>query len=144
MELESLFSAGFLSAAAFNFLILYYNGGISFQRENELGKIDSLFDRHGISAILLFGLAYAALWNRFSEAPMVSILFGIEKMYYASHFVTWHQQNKAIMKTLQRTKPLEASFLSTYGIGDGLFAIFFFTVGLYYRHNFFGSVTSEQ
>ena len=143
MDLETFFSAGFLAAAVFNFFILYYNRGISFTSDNELGKIDSLFDRHGVSAILLFGLAYASLWNRFAEAPMVSMLFGIEKMYYAIHFVMWNSQNKALMKTLKRTKPMEASFLSVYGIGDGLFAIFFFAVGFYYRHNFFGPITAE-
>ena len=143
MELEWIISAGFLVAAAFNFLILYYNRGISFQSDNELGKIDPLFDRHGISTVLLFGLAYASLWNRFSEAPMVSVLFGVEKMYYAIHFVYWHRQNKALMKTLLRTKPLEASFLKGYGFGDCFFAMFFFAVGFYYRRNFFGPVTPE-
>lgn len=136
MTIETIFSAGFLIAAAFNFGILHASRGM----KDDLGKLDPLFDFHGISAILLFGLVYASLWNRFSEAPMVSIVLGVEKMYYAIHYMYWTKNNKALLKQLKTSDPRSASFLSSYGIGDAAFGIFFFVVGIYYRENLFGRV----
>jgi hypothetical protein len=57
MTTETIFSAGFLIAAAFNFGILHFIRGM----KDNLYKFDPLFDFHGISAVLLFGLAYASL-----------------------------------------------------------------------------------
>lgn len=137
MTIETIFRAGFLIAAAFNiFGILHFSRGM----KDDLGKLDPLFDFHGISAILLFGLAYASLWNRFSEAPMVSLVFGVEKMYYAVHYIYWTKKNQALLRQLKTSDPRSASFLNTYGIGDGAFGVFFFVVGIYYHENLFGNV----
>jgi hypothetical protein len=67
---------------------------------------------------------------------MMSMLFALENMHYAVHYMYWTKNNQALLKQqLKTSDQISASFLSTYGIGDGAFGIFFFVVGIHYYHN---------
>jgi hypothetical protein len=112
---------GFLLAGAYNTLILVVSRGLS----NDIGVLDPLFSPDGCVGVLLWGVAYAAMYDRYATAPAISAVFAAEKAFYAGHWALWLAANAATLVPLAGADPLTAVFLAGYGLVDAAFMVFF-------------------
>ena len=131
---------GFLVAGLFNFGIVFASKGFS----NDLGTVDPLFASSGCVCIVLWGLAYMSLAQRYREAPLVSAVFCLEKAFYAIHWLLWIGSHSDELAALRADDPLTAAFFSGYGIGDAVFMVFFGTVAWRGRDRLFGPLDTSQ
>jgi len=103
---------------------------------DRLADVDVLFNGMGCKVICLWGLAYMALAERFEVAPLVSLVFGLEKLYYVIHWLLSIPSYD--LSNLKKEQPEKAMFFATYGLGDFMFAIFFLYVAFLHSENLFG------
>ena len=119
-------SAGFVAAGLFN--IVGIGGATMGFTSDRLAAVDpGAFSHTGSAVICIWGLAYIALSTRYHLAPVVSLVFGIEKAFYAIRWAWWLSANSADVPTA------EAPFFFTYGLGDALWGLFFVWVWWRYR-----------
>lgn len=130
---------GFVSAAAYNMGIILFSRGFS----NTLGEVDPLFGTGGCIGVVLWGLAYLALYNRYAVAPAVALVFCVEKLYYAAHWVSWITTHGDELTALRASDPLSASFFGMYGVGDAAFMVFFGWVAWRHRAQLAGALPGE-
>jgi hypothetical protein len=83
-----------------------------------------LFNWHGIISILLFGLAYASIYNKYVSVPSLNIVFAMVKFYYFYKWFIWIDYGTSIQRVYQ-DDPFTSLFFACYGIGDLLFGFFF-------------------
>lgn len=112
---------GFTIAALYNIHIIVFSRGFS----DVLGEVDPTFGSGGSVGILLWGLAYLALRNRYAQAPAVALVFAIEKLYFASHWALWMSTHAGELPSMFNEDPLTGFFYAIYGAGDALFMAFF-------------------
>uniref|UniRef100_A0A7S3V268 Uncharacterized protein n=1 Tax=Aplanochytrium stocchinoi TaxID=215587 RepID=A0A7S3V268_9STRA len=124
----------FYLAALFNSGVILVSRGFS----EKLGEVDPLFSSDGCKCIVLWGMAYASIANRYDVVPLASLVFALEKFFYAKHWIVWTKEND--VNALIRKDPLTGLFFSAYGAGDAAFGIFFAYVALRFRQNMFNSI----
>lgn len=119
-----MFVRGFLLAAAYNiFGILIFSQGFS---NPLLAQQDpAVFSWLGQVSILLWGLAYGAVAQRYLELPHLMLVFFVEKMLYVFTWGCWLSKHGSSLPELFNTSPLTALFFSVYGAGDLLFGLMF-------------------
>ena len=94
--------------------------------QEDMGKIDSIFDPSGCLLIVLWGMAYIAASPIVEKAPALSMVFGVEKVFYSLRWAVWvNSQTLDSIRTLIQDDMITGLFFSLYGIGDGLFATLF-------------------
>lgn len=94
-----------------------------------LSQIDpSTFSKTGLIVIILWGLAYVAVANNYTKVPYVSLVFGIEKIFYGIVWIVWINNNISEIPTIFRNDAITGVFYSVYGINDLLFGFFFLYV----------------
>lgn len=120
---------GFLLAGLYNLGIVLFSRGFS----DVLGGVDPLFSSAGCILILLWGLAYMATRSVYAAAPMLVGVFCVEKVFYAQHWARWLLDEGTNLAELGASDPLTASFFAIYGLGDGVFALFFGAVAWTHR-----------
>ena len=112
---------GFMIAALYNVCIVIFSRGFS----DVLGQIDPLFGSGGCVGIVLWGMAYFALRDCYAQAPSVALVFCVEKLFYAAHWLTWMSAHAGELPALFDADPLTGFFYAIYGVGDLLFMVFF-------------------
>ena len=118
------FERGFLAAAAFNIVgILVFTRGLT---NTALFDTDpAVFSRQGCVLILIWGLAYAAQSRTWRQAPLLSLVFAIEKACFAGWWALWMSQHAGELGALAERDPMAAAFYGAYGLGDAAFMGFF-------------------
>ena len=124
-------SLGFILACAYNSGIGIFSKGFS----DGLGEIDPLFLGGGCIGIQLWGLAYLSLARCYAAAPAVALVFCLEKLFYAQHWLVWMAQNATSLPSMIEDDPLTGIFYAIYGSGDIAFMIFFGWVAWTFRSN---------
>lgn len=124
-------SLGFILACAYNSGIGIFSKGFS----DGLGEIDPLFLGGGCIGIQLWGLAYLSLARCYATAPAVALVFCLEKLFYAQHWLVWMAQNATSLPSMIEDEPLTGIFYAIYGSGDIAFMIFFGWVAWTFRSN---------
>ena len=95
-------SLGFIIAGLYNSGIGIFSKGFS----DNLGAVDPLFSGAGCVGIQLWGLAYIALAQRYSVAPAVALVFCLEKLFYAQHWLFWLSKHSAELPAMIEADPL--------------------------------------
>ena len=131
MERKTL---GFWLAFGYNSGIGLFSKGFS----NSLGVVDPLFSGDGCIAIQLWGLAYLAIANIYSVAPAIALVFCLEKLFYAQHWLWWMRSHGDTLSSLFEADWLTGLFYAIYGIGDIGFMCFFGWIAWTYRKNGLG------
>lgn len=126
-------SLGFVIAGLYNSGIGLFSKGFS----DNLGQVDSLFSADGCIGIQLWGLAYIALAKNYSVVPAVALVFCLEKLFYAQHWLFWMSEHMESLSSMIEADPLTGLFFSIYGIGDIAYFFFFGWVAWRWRHNFY-------
>lgn len=121
---DSLVRIGFYAAAAFNIV-----GMAVFSKlltNDVLFDTDpGLFSKQGCALVVIWGLAYLAQSASWRAAPWVSAVFAIEKVFFAGAWLLWMMRDAHRLPEIAAADPLAGAFYGLYGIGDGLFAVFF-------------------
>jgi len=128
-------SLGFIIAGLYNSGIGIFSKGFS----DSLGAVDPLFSSGGCVGIQLWGLAYIALAQRYSVAPAMALVFCLEKLFYAQHWLFWLAEHGSELPAMIEADPLTGSFYSIYGSGDIVFMVFFGWVAWRWRENMMDS-----
>lgn len=128
-------SLGFILAMLYNSGIVIFSKGFG----SDLGAVDGLFSPGGCIGVLLWGLAYLALANRYSVAPAVALVFCLEKAFYGIHWCLWISRHSGEIPAMIEADFLTGAFFSCYGVGDLAFMVFFGLVAWRYRDNILGA-----
>jgi hypothetical protein len=121
---------GFWLAALYNAGIIVFSKGFS----GDLGAVDPLFSPDGCVGVLLWGAAYFALARSYQSAPLVSLVFCLEKAFYGFHWLAWMADHGGEIAAMTEADRLTGGFFSGYGAGDLLFMVFFGWVAWRWRH----------
>ena len=121
---------GFKIAALYNAFIILFSKGFA----EDLGAIDPLFSSAGCVAVLLWGAAYFTLANRYQVMPALCLVFGVEKGFYAIHWMVWLSAHAGELGPMFNEDPLTGFFYAIYGAGDLIFMVFFLTIAWTWRH----------
>jgi hypothetical protein len=120
---DRLVGFGFVAAAAFNIVgILVVSEGLTNQ---VMFGVDPLFSLGGCLGVIVWGLLYLAQGRSWRQAPAVSAVLAVEKLFYASWWAWWMSANASTLPELAVRSPSAAAFYGSYGAGDALFAVFF-------------------
>lgn len=115
---------GFYAAAAFNILgMLTFSKGLTNQALFDADP--ELFSRSGCALVMVWGLAYLAQAASWRTAPWVSAVFAVEKLFFAGSWARWMAREGHRLPRIAEGDPLAGAFFGAYGVGDGLFALFF-------------------
>jgi len=121
---------GFVAAGLFNILgMLVVTRGFT---SDALTRLDpGAFSTTGCLVVCLWGLAYLSLARTYQRAPLVSLVFAVEKAFYSARWAWWWSEsaNQTAVLSLDTWSP----FFYMYGLFDGAFALFFFGVWWRYR-----------
>lgn len=121
--MDSALTWGFWAAAAYNVVgILVFSHGLT---NGVLFAADPLFGLGGCIGVILWGLAYAAQSRTWRQAPAVSAVFALEKVFYAGWWAAWLAEHGATLPALAAQSASAAAFYSVYGLGDAAFAVVF-------------------
>lgn len=107
--------------------LIYNSAIILFSKffQGDLGKEDILFCPAGCVLILVWGLVFFAIRNRYKLAASIVLTFTLEKLVYVISYLVWLIKYNNRLPIIFKTDPLTAMFFSIYGIGDASFMIFF-------------------
>ncbi len=119
---------GFVLAALYNLGIVPLSRGFS----DVLAAHDPLYGAAGCVVIVLWGLAFFALRNRYAVAPALAAVFCLEKAFFVVHWALWMREHGGGLPDLWAADPPTALFYATYGVGDAAFMVFFGVVA--WRH----------
>ena len=115
---------GFQIAGAVNILgMALFSRALTNEYMAELDP--GLFTSAGILLICIWGLAYLALANSYAEAPRVSLVFAIEKAFYALAWARWMLAHAGELPEIFARDWMTGMFFSSYGLVDGAFGLFF-------------------
>lgn len=113
----------FLIAGLTNFTILLFDRG--FTNATLTAAFPAVFSWVGIVSILLWGLAYIAVADRYHQVPGVVAVFALEKFFYVGTWIFWLVSQGHRLGEIWTEDPITALFLSGYGLADGAFGLFF-------------------
>lgn len=85
----------------------------------------AVFSWLGQVAIVLWGVAYWAVAERYRHVPYLVLVFFIEKMVYAATWILWLMQTSHSLTSIASESLMTAIFFGVYGAGDFAFALFF-------------------
>ena len=129
MRPNPMITRGFLFAGAFTVIgVLVFS---KFFTNSLLSSLDpTVMSRAGLGAILLWGLAYAAVSRCYRSVPYLVLVFCLEKLFYTTAWLIWLSKKGDTLPALFSESPLTATFYSMYGAGDFAFALFFLWVAV--------------
>ncbi len=88
------------------------------------------FSSPGLVAVMLWGLAYAAVATSYASVPWLVLVFAAEKALYVVCWLTWISREGSTLPSVFSQSPLTAAFLAIYGPIDFAFGSFFLWVAL--------------
>ncbi|QIZ75969.1 hypothetical protein [Ferrimonas lipolytica] len=83
------------------------------------------FSLLGCLTIMLWGAAYLVTAKAVTQAPLIALVFALEKMAYTVVWVTWVWRYGDTLPILYDQDTMAGLFYMIYGINDALFAVFF-------------------
>lgn len=120
---------GFLLAGLIN--ILGPTLASSFFTDPTLSTIDpGAFSTLGLIIIMIWGLAYWSVANRWQQVTWLVAVFALEKLVFAFYWLSWVVQPGIDVASIFAESLLVGLFYSSYGPLDGLISLFFFVVFL--------------
>lgn len=121
---ENFVRLGFYAAAAFNIVgMLVFSRGLT---NTTLFEVDpGLFSIQGCILVMVWGLAYLAQSVSWQAAPAISAVFALEKVFFVGAWLVWMSRYAHMLPEISAKDSLAAGFYGLYGVGDGLFALFF-------------------
>jgi len=117
-------TAGFYAAAAFNLVGMLWHTR-AFTAFPAAALYPGLFGPEGCVAIVLWGLAYAAVAGRWSTTPALCGVFCVEKLFYGVTWLLYWARSPLSVEEHMSQHPEAATLLLVYGAGDFAFAVFF-------------------
>lgn len=126
MSDDKKYYLGYILAGLYNFSIIFFNKFFT----NDLGKYDNLFNFNGIIMILLWGISYVSIYDKYQNLPFLNFVFFVEKMYFVFKWIIWQKNNFYNLPTIFTEDKFTGIFYAVYGIGDFAFGLFFLTMGL--------------
>ncbi len=88
----------------------------------------SVMSGFGLLVIMVWGLAYLAVSQRYREVRTLVGVFAVEKLIYVLSWCVWMWQYSAELPALFAQSLLAGSFMLIYGLNDVLFMLFFLWV----------------
>ncbi len=123
----SKFRLGFWLAAIYNIVgILIFSKAFTNPLVAQYDPV--IFSSFGLISIILWGLAYLSTAKRYMDVPYLLLVFFVEKMLYAQHWVDWMIDHSNLLNEIYLQSPLTHFFFLIYGVGDFLFGVFFLWV----------------
>lgn len=90
-----------------------------------------LFSSFGLLMIILWGLAYFAAAPYATMSVALPLVFAVEKLAYTIAWLIWRANTPPqTLAAIIDSDFLGGTFMSAYGINDGLFVIFFLAVAI--------------
>ncbi len=93
-------------------------------------RYPEVFSNFGLFVIILWGLAFIAVSNHWSQQRNLAAVFALEKTAYVVSWIYWLSNHSPEIPSLFTQSPLTAIFYLTYGPNDlvflGLFTWAFF------------------
>ena len=106
-------------------------GGIAIPSKVSVSALyPTVFSPEGCFCIILWGMAYIAVANKYAQLPMLCLVFCIEKIFYTITWVNWYFSNAGKVFDISQQKPLVGLFFQIYGFNDAFFAVVFFVAFL--------------
>ncbi len=88
----------------------------------------AVFSNVGIASIILWGMAYLSVRDRFQAAPQIVGVFMVEKFFYAAVWGQWIFHHWKDLGNVYQEDLITGLFFSVYGLNDFLFGVFFLIV----------------
>lgn len=85
-----------------------------------------VFSKFGCLMIMVWGLAYISMANNFQKAPMILLVFALEKVAYTGAWLVWIVTSPAEISALIGQDFMVGLFYATYGLNDLAFAVLFY------------------
>lgn len=91
----------------------------------------AVFSFFGLLLIMVWGLAYLAAAPFASQSVAIPLVFAIEKLAYTVAWLLWRSNTTPeTLEAIVENDVLGGLFMSSYGINDGLFMVFFLAVAV--------------
>jgi hypothetical protein len=123
LEKRDLIPYLFLAAGVANLNVLLFSWG--FSNESLMAAFPEAFSRIGLFTIVLWGLAYMSVANRYADVPWLVAVFAVEKYFYAGTWLYWYQSRGDSLGSLFDQSMFTGIFYSVYGANDLAFGLVF-------------------
>ncbi|PWH84821.1 hypothetical protein [Brumimicrobium oceani] len=80
----------------------------------------------GLISIILWGMAYVAVRNKYHTLPALVAVFLIEKIIYVTVYINWFTSNS--LSAVYEQDAFAGVFYTIYGANDFIFGVFFAVV----------------
>jgi len=125
---------GFIAAGIMNIGgVLLFSRGLSNQVMLQVDPV--VMGLFGLVMIMVWGLAYLAVADRYDQVPWLVGVFCLEKFIYASVWALWMAAHLDTLGTIYDQDLFAGIFYTIYGINDLVFALFFAWVFWTMRNN---------
>ncbi len=115
---------GFIIAGLMNMSVLIFS---RFFTNPVIGEYDPVvMSNFGLLMIVIWGLAYISVANKFQHVKWLVALFAIEKFIYGFVWTQWMLNND--LSTVFAKDQMAGAFYAVYGVNDWIFCIFFLFV----------------
>lgn len=113
---------GFIFAGLSNILgVLLFSR--LFTNEVMMNSQPDVMGYFGLMSIILWGLAYIAVYKNYASVPFLLLVFTIEKLVYVLVWLLW--MNTHSLGAVYDQDTLAGIFYTIYGVNDLIFGIFF-------------------
>ncbi len=120
---------GFLLGGAVNVLgTLLVSAGFTNRSLTSLDPV--VFSNFGLVAIMLWGLAYVAVFRSYHHVPLLLVVFALEKLVYTILWIRWTSRFGDQLPGIAAQAPVTAIFYRGYGVVDFSFGVFFAYVAI--------------
>lgn len=120
----SLVSRIFVFAGLVNIVgVLIFSAGFTNQYLTELDPV--VFSWLGLVSILLWGAAYIAVAKSYRQVPALVAVFAVEKFVYFVAWLRWLREPPEPLTDIFSRSAITGACLSSYGLIDLSFGIFF-------------------
>ena len=124
---DSTITKGFIIAGLMNMSALIFS---RFFTNHTIPEFDPVvMSNFGLLMIVIWGLAYISMANKFNYVKWLVGVFAIEKFIYGYVWITWLINNN--IKDVYEKDLMAGMFYSMYGINDWIFFVFFALVFIY-------------
>jgi hypothetical protein len=94
-----------------------------FTNEHLINAQPEVMGYFGLISIVLWGLAYMAVWKSYAKIPWLLGVFVVEKFIYVVVWIFWLANNS--LGALYEQDTFAGIFYTIYGANDLLFGLFF-------------------
>ncbi|WP_107037262.1 hypothetical protein [Brumimicrobium mesophilum] len=122
---QTTISKGFLFAGLAN-IIGVLTLSKFFTNEVMMSTQPEVMGYFGLISIILWGMAYIAVRNKYAALPGLVAVFLIEKIIYVTVYINWFSSNS--LSSVYEQDTMAGVFYTIYGANDFIFGVFFAAV----------------